>query len=451
MDNNLEFYILVFSLKDELFLTTYGEYLFSDDVKGRREKTYFTSKIYQIIFDIIYSTFVKLEKLPAEKSVSFLINGLFKNDSRKEELLIELNDICSFDEEFDYEIIKEETEKFIKERKFIESLNNSQGDLQAQDYTSVVERMTKAINISFDEDLGLDIKDYEAVKRAVKIQNSDTSIVPTGYAFLDDKRILSGGLRPGEMGVVAANSGIGKTMFLCNLAVNNLLDGKTVVYVSFETSTTRLMLRILANILGMKSGDIADALSDLNPSAEDDIKEFYLNLINKFPGTLIIKEYEANEKSSADIIGFLGNLKKSKNIVPDALYLDYLLIMSTNNKRADRGNSYGYFKTVAEEVRNIGKRKNCVVWTACQINREGLADSDNGKGGTKAIITSRSLSDSSGIEHTSDLLLTLSQTAVQKEKGELTCFVAKNRNGNKGVIFKLRQDESTCKISQRRS
>jgi len=44
---------------------------------------------------------------------------------------------------------------------------------------------------------------------------------------------ISGGLKPGEVGVLASQSGIGKTSVLVQIALDKLLRGKKVIHVSF--------------------------------------------------------------------------------------------------------------------------------------------------------------------------------------------------------------------------
>jgi hypothetical protein len=47
------------------------------------------------------------------------------------------------------------------------------------------------------------------------------------------ERSIHGGLKPGEIGIIASQSGIGKTSVLVQLAMDNLLQGKKVIHVSF--------------------------------------------------------------------------------------------------------------------------------------------------------------------------------------------------------------------------
>jgi predicted ATP-dependent serine protease len=48
------------------------------------------------------------------------------------------------------------------------------------------------------------------------------------------EKIIEGGLKPGEIGVLAAPKGIGKTSVLVQIALDKLLQGKKVIHISFN-------------------------------------------------------------------------------------------------------------------------------------------------------------------------------------------------------------------------
>jgi len=48
---------------------------------------------------------------------------------------------------------------------------------------------------------------------------------------------INGGLKPGEIGVIASPRGVGKTSVLVQLALDKLLQGKKVIHVSFHQQT----------------------------------------------------------------------------------------------------------------------------------------------------------------------------------------------------------------------
>jgi KaiC/GvpD/RAD55 family RecA-like ATPase len=52
---------------------------------------------------------------------------------------------------------------------------------------------------------------------------------------------IHGGLKPGEMGVIASPSGIGKTSVLVQIALDKLLQGEKVIHVSFTRHTDHVL------------------------------------------------------------------------------------------------------------------------------------------------------------------------------------------------------------------
>jgi hypothetical protein len=51
------------------------------------------------------------------------------------------------------------------------------------------------------------------------------------------EKSIDGGLKPGEIGIIASQSGIGKTSVLVQIALDKLLQGKKVIHVSFTQHT----------------------------------------------------------------------------------------------------------------------------------------------------------------------------------------------------------------------
>ena len=107
---------------------------------------------------------------------------------------------------------------------------------------------------------------------------------------------------------------------------------------------------------------------------------------------------------------------------------------------------YSYYKIVAEEMRNLASQFECPVFTAAQINRNGI-------GGTKGLVTSKDLSESRGILDTADYLLIINQNESEKAKGkddgisEQRIFIDKNRNGSNGEILNFTLNYNTMTIT----
>jgi replicative DNA helicase len=99
-------------------------------------------------------------------------------------------------------------------------------------------------------------------------------------------------------------------------------------------------------------------------------------------------------------------------------------------------------------MRNLAMQFECPVFSAAQINRAGMGD----KGGTKGLVTSKDLSESRGILDTSDYLIIINQTDVEKKMGETDhiaeqrLYIDKNRNGSNGDILPVTIDYNTMSI-----
>jgi len=63
------------------------------------------------------------------------------------------------------------------------------------------------------------------------------------------EKSIEGGLRPGNIGVIASRKGIGKTSVLVQLALDKLLQGEKVIHVSF-TAHTSYVISWYENIFG---------------------------------------------------------------------------------------------------------------------------------------------------------------------------------------------------------
>lgn len=226
------------------------------------------------------------------------------------------------------------------------------------------------------------------------------------------------------------------TALLGNFAINSFLEGKNVLVYTFETADRRLLSRYYSNLIEMTKKDILmDELSARN-KMED--------ILSSTTGDIILKEYPADAISSNDLMAHINDLRMYKQWKPDIIISDYILIMVTNDKTLSSENSYKFYKTVTEELRNIGKALDVPIITASQINRAGQDD----RGGTKAITTSKDISESRGIYDTADFFATINQPARDRELGKVMIYIDKNRNGDKGQKIKLDIDYNRMRFTE---
>ena len=184
-----------------------------------------------------------------------------------------------------------------------------------------------------------------------------------------------------------AQAGLGKSVFLSNLAVNFLKQNLSVVVISLEMSQDVYAQRFDAHI----SGKNINRLAENETAARNRISEFYA----AHPGAnLIIKEYPPKSVNSKTIDGYLEKLKANGKKI-DVIIIDYLNLVLPN-KVSDSMFKDG--KTVSEELRALSYKYNAPVVSAVQSNSEGMNTED---------IDMQNVSESRGIVHTADFLAAL--------------------------------------------
>lgn len=106
----------------------------------------------------------------------------------------------------DLTYIKEKSLDFCRKQAMREALEVSVELIAKDKYEEVVDMMKKAVSVGMTSSVGHDFfEDAEA--RFVKIMRF---ACPTGIQQLDDRSVLNGGLGKGELGVIVANTGVGK-------------------------------------------------------------------------------------------------------------------------------------------------------------------------------------------------------------------------------------------------
>jgi len=213
-------------------------------------------------------------------------------------------------------------------------------------------------------------------------------------------------------GVSSHNTGVGKSLFMCSCAADNLMSGKNVLYITLELAEERVAERIDANLLDIPIKELKRMNKELYLKKIDRIK-------SKTMGKLIVKEYPTSSAGSSNFRYLLNELKLKKNFKPDIVYIDYLNICASSRmKYSANMNSYTYVKAIAEELRGLAVEFNVPVVSATQTTRSGFSNSDLGLEDT---------SESFGLPATADLMFALITSEELESMNQLMVKQLKNR------------------------
>jgi replicative DNA helicase len=301
----------------------------------------------------------------------------------------------------------DEIEKFCKETAVKDAVYASLEDLDEGQYSKVLDRVSKAVSVSLQRDMGVNVWD-DPEKRLRSLVEHYTPI-PTGIAGLD--KPLGGGLMRQQFTLFSANSGGGKSIMLSNLGANFALRNYNVLYISLELPPEMIFLR-LASII---TGHDASTWKENIPTIAADMSLRHSNGV----GSYMIKRLP-QQSTPADVRSYLTYYGMEYGYAPDILLLDYLDLMSPNGGTRNIG-VFEQDKFKAEQCSEILVDYDCIGASASQQNREGLrmASPDQGviAGGISKV-------------NTVDNYISLNMTDEMRLQGEMNAFFLKTRSSS---------------------
>ena len=258
---------------------------------------------------------------------------------------------------------------------------------------------------------------------------------------LEPYQEATGGLAKGEMGVIAASSGQGKSQAMVSLAVEYAMSGRNVLYVDLEELTGRKFLRYykammgkLANIFKIpkdtlvKYISINDASHTIDTGTFTRMREKYTRLTGNEIGNLVFTKYAPHTLTLSGLRQLVENAVMVEGYEIDVIFIDYpdLLKYDISAGEAVAGGK------VFEEMRAIAQDYNTIMWAASQLNRS-VAQSE--------IKTGANIEGSYRKINAVEFLGVLNVTKEEYEQGMGRIYVSKSRNlGNTGDMVKFKVD-----------
>ena len=318
--------------------------------------------------------------------------------------------------EVSYEVLVDNTEKFIKRRIFENAIITGAealgSNLRNEDDINKSFRLAEeAVRFSIQSDIGIEFDEVQ------KLDFSEKKGILTGIPSFD--KLIGNGFTPKTLHSILAASGVGKSAALVSFLCNFARDRRDIIYLSLEMSEEEIFKRIYANLLRVPISTIP--LMD-KKVIEKKVKEIYPNL-----GKIVVKEYPAGGLSPLMIDGYLDKIRIEKGIKNPILMVDYLGIMKSDRMR-NADNSYAYYGSIAEELRAVAQKRNIVIFSPLQLNRGAVNNLESSQ---------QNLSESMRIFMSLDSAFIIAQTPEMKDEGKFKISFVKNRMSGKTVSFEI--------------
>ena len=400
---------------------------------------WFSTKNISTILKIVLKYYEKYEAPPSNKVISALVQKYGEKhpdlDIKAGEVNALLAEVATVDNGVAEEAISQNLKEFIRRKAFYEALmdNTTLLERDPNSYGQVVEKCLENFDrvqkITFnDTDLGLDYFDPAAMQKHWEYIRNPEAKIKTLWTSLDFYT-HGGFLKDGRsLYLVMAQAGLGKSVFLSNLAVNFLAQDLAVVVISLEMSEDVYGSRFDAHLSHTDINNLAANESIV----VDKVKAFH----SKHPNSrLYVKEFPPKTVTCNEIDVYLENLKNAGHDF-DVIVVDYLNLLKGSTSRAN-DNMFSEGLEVSEKLRALSYKWCCPVVSAVQSNSEGMNNENIGM---------EHISQSRGVAFTADFLMALYQTDNNRENGLISARLLKNRLGGqvgKVMTFKI-HPETLC-------
>jgi replicative DNA helicase len=262
-----------------------------------------------------------------------------------------------------------------------------------------------------------------ACARIDEIQRRGKSAgVPTGLFSFDNDQ---GGLFPGELTILAARPGVGKTSFALQVAQHNAERGRLVYFASLEMSAEELSIRLACGESG-----VSNRLVRIGKFGRSDSTRLSEALARQGNCAL-----EIHDRSSLTVAAIRREIRKRKKRGLVLGVVDYLQLVTPEDRKLPREQQVA---RMVRQLKETAREYEVPILCCCQLNRQ--VDGDE----TPKLYHLR---ESGAIEQDADVVLFLSQhQPTDDEPHNAVLTVAKNRNGETGPL-RLEWDGPTTRFS----
>jgi replicative DNA helicase len=407
------------NFQEKLVHIMFRDRLFCDQMREVIDLNFLENAYTRVFVEKMFDYKDKFQSHPSEATVATILRSDLDNENEATQKQVReyFARIVADKEVEDADFVKTTALDFCKKQKLKEAIIKSAKLLQkSASYDEIKNVVDSALRLGSDNNFGYDYeKDFDK-----RFEHHSRKAISTGWSEIDE--ITQGGLGRGEMGVVIAGTGGGKSFSLVHIGANAILSGKTVVHYTLELSDVSVGKRYDSCITGI----------ELNELTKNKLKVFD-KLKEVVKGKLIIKEYPTRTASVLTLRNHLMKLKNSGND-PDVIIVDYGDLLVTKN---GSGQKWIDMETIYEELRGLAQEFQCPIWTASQVNRSA-SESE--------VITMDGIASAFSKCFVADFICSMARNSSARNGNSARMYIAKNRNGPDGGIFPMYIDLSRAKL-----
>jgi replicative DNA helicase len=398
----------VFQIKVLGALLTQRQFLIN--IIDSLDSEYFESSAHKWVIEYIQKYFSEYHTTPTIETLSIEVKKL-ENEVLRISIAEALREAYKMSDQSDLEWVENEFSTFCRNQQVKKAILGSVQLLEMNDFESILQLISKAVNAGEDKTIGLDYNlDIEA-----RYREDDRNCIPFPWPVFND--MTQGGYGKGDLVLVFGNPGGGKSWAITAMGAYAAALGYNVVHYSLELGEGYVGKRYDAVFSGIE----VDKLH-LHRKEVDEI-------VGKVKGKVIIKEYPPKRASFDTIEAHLQQLEHQNDFKPDLIIIDYLDYMRTRSRKERKEE----IDDVYVAAKAFAKEKGIPVVSPSQANRgaakSDIIEGDNAAGSYEKIMIG-------------DIILSLARKRKDKIEGTGNWHIMKNRYGADGMTFRSRINTS---------
>ena len=383
---------------------------FSRSIIDVIDVAYFENKYFKLIIQMIKEYYVKYEHTPTFDTLEQITKSELQQETASKIVIDTIGKIKDAPIEGG-EFVQEKAMKFCKQQELQKVMGKAQKIIDGgefENYDKVEQLVRTALQVGERED-GM----TNVFSNLDDVLNEDyRHPIPMGISGID--RLLKGGLAKGEIGVVLAPTGVGKTTLMTKITNHAFNLGYNVLQIFFEDNPKIiqrkhivLWTKVHPDELTLKKDEVLKRVTEIKTS---------------MPNQLILKKLPSDTMTMLQIKNQVRKMI-ADGVKLDMISLDYIDCVLPDRNLGDEWKSEG---SVMRAFEALCHELNLVGWTATQGNRQSISAD---------VVTTDQMGGSIKKAQVGHVIITVAKSLQQKELKLATIAITKSRIGEDGVVF----------------
>ena len=383
---------------------------FSRSIIDVIELNYFENKYFKIIIQMIKEYYVKYESTPSFDTLEQIAKSEISQELAAKIVLDTIKQVK--DAPFEgVTFVQEKALKFCKQQELQKVMSKAQKIIDGgefENYDTLEEMVREALQVG-EIDKGTE----DVFHNLEDVLNDDfRHPIPMGIPSID--KLLKGGLAKGEIGVVLAPTGVGKSTLLTKIANHAYNLGYNVLQIFFEDNPKIIQRKHFTLWTGISPDELANQ--------KEEVMRKVIEIKETLPNRLVLKKLPSDTMTMLQIKNQIRKMIAEGNKI-DMVLLDYIDCVVPDKNLGDEWKSEG---SVMRGFESMCHELNLVGWTATQGNRSSISSE---------VVTTDQMGGSIKKAQVGHVIISVAKTLQQKEMKLATIAITKSRIGPDGVIF----------------